>query len=367
MNQIRSDKRKRTRKGSIMIFCVVMMTAITTVISATLDLSRIIELRQHQIERETAWKYTEFGLISIAEAQMKSTKQFSQDETRIINGVTARITTISDPLFEGDRSVLATISGQLEGKARSRTARIGKRGPINPFWFALGSESEVQVDGSLAVTGDIYIGGTITATLSRPIFDGNYYTDKPGAPFASSNYRLLINQSTISPSWESSTYVPVATSVLNGNENWNKPLFPNRTQGSEVHIVNGNLEVSGTYVGNATIYVNGNLSIKGIVPKNAAQDRYVFIVDGNVLLDGSNTECFIICKGEIQAATNTPVRRTLRGAFWSQKFQTNTGRFTIVHDEFFWLNPDAAAEYRVPGMWEENGSLNPFLNAGQPD
>lgn len=355
----RTVQSKKLRKGSIMIFCVVMMTAVTTVVSATLDLSRIVELRQHQMEREAAWDYAEFGMVSIAEAQMKDSHVYTQDETRTINGITARIRTVSDPMFEGDRGVKATISGILEGKPRQADLRIGKRGPINPFWFAFGHDDGVEIDGTLNVIGDTYHGGDVEYSSNIPTFDGNYYTSESSAPLASNSYRRLLNQMKWFPSWNELDYLSVAVIPYIGNQSWTNPKLSSGSFPTPVYHVAGNLDIGGNYIGNVTIYVKGNLTIKNLKRSNPDVDRYVFIVDGNAILDGNSVECFLIVKGDLLLSNSSSSRMDLIGSFWGTTFATNGRRCSIQADEYFWINPGMGAQYRVPGLWEDDPGLNP--------
>jgi hypothetical protein len=350
----------KLKKGSIMIFCVVMMTAVTTVVSATLDLSRIVELRQHQMEREAAWDYTEFAMISIAEAKMKDELVYAQDETRVLNGISARIQTVSDPLFEGDRGVKATISGILEGKNRQVETRIGKRGPINPFWFAFGYNDEFEIGGTLNVIGDSYHGSEISYRVTPPAFDGNYYTSEPSAPLASSAYRTLLNQSKWFPTWVGLDYLLVSTTKYVGNQVWSGPSFSSGVMPPPVYHVSGNLDISGNYSGNATIYVAGNLMIKNLRRRDPDQDRFVFIVDGNVLVDGPNVECFIVTNRAILPSNPTNPRINFIGSFWCNTLTLDTGRFVMNADEYFWINPGMGVQYRIPGLWEEDPGMNPL-------
>jgi hypothetical protein len=351
----------KKRRGSVMIFAVVLMAAITTVISTTLDLARIVELRQHQAEREANWRFAVDGIKAIAQVQAEKQHNYQQSFSQTINGIAFTVGAVESKTSTG--MMVATVSGDLDGKSRQESFQFGKRSQVNPFWFVLSTTDSFNLNKDVkAMNGDLVLrnqisfqGGSLFIGNSK----GDIYTSKSSLPANFTQYLAkYYSQPNIGDVIDLPMYQLNAQSVIAGGKSLISPVHPNIDTPAQLLYVDGNLNASGTYQGDATYVVAGDLTLDRFVPRNGTSDRVVFVVNGNVYLTSNASRCFVYAKGFIGKSGSGSSAVILTGSAHCSGLNLPGAPGEFYYDNFFLNNQSMAANYFIPGFWEQNSVKN---------
>jgi hypothetical protein len=352
----------KKRRGSVMIFSVVLMAAITTVIATTLDLARIVELRQHQSEREAKWRFAVDGIQAISQVKTEKLHEYNQQSTISINNIDFDYRVNEDPA-QGNKMMVGTVSGVLEGNSRQETFQFGKRSQINPFWFLLSTTNQFSINKDMKTFGgDLVLRDRVTfLTGSRFIgnWTGDVYTSRSSVSASVTRFdSFFYNQPFVGDPIDLALYERSASSVLPGGtvlKNINNAQID--TPAALIYV-DGDLTVLGNFQGNATYVVAGNLNIDGFAPSNPATDRVVFVVAGSVSLTSAVSQCFIYTQGSLLKGGGGTSATILTGAVHCRDLNLPGVPAEFYMDSYFLNNPTKAADYFIPGFWEQNGVLN---------
>ena len=352
----------KKRRGSVMIFSVVLMAAITTVIATTLDLARIVELRQHQSEREAKWRFAVDGIQAITQVNTEKLHEYNQQSNISINNIDFDYRVNEDP-SQGNKMMVGTVSGVLEGNSRQETFQFGKRSQINPFWFLLSTTNPFSINRDMKTyDGDLVLRDKVTFYSDSNIIGnrtGDVYTSRSNLSSDFNRFNsYLYNQPFVGDPIDLTLYKQTALSVLTGGtvlKNINNARIDTP---AALFYVNGDLTVLGTYRGDATYVVAGNLIIDGFRPSDAASDRVVFVVAGDVYMTSATSRCFIYSSGSLMRSGSGSSARILTGAVHCSSLNLPGIPAEFYFDSYFVDEPTKAADYFIPGFWEQNGVLN---------
>lgn len=329
------------------------MAAMTTIIASSLDLSAVVEKRQHQMEREAAWQYAQEAAIARVQDRINEANQWTNDFWISINGLSVRARSRASTTWEVGKGVEIDVSGTLDGRFRSVSLRRSGREEPNIFTLAFGVLRQMEMTSNINVTGDAYF-------LSEPNFNdatqlsvnGDIFTAEVSAEGLEESAvgALYVNQRDFRLNFDLAAYQKNANRTFSGSVQLDKPLFLNSLTRSELIYVEGNLTLSGSYVGNATIVVNGNCFLEN--PRSTTiLDHIVLLVNGNVLVGSGTHDVFVACNGTTSNSTNDASSRRIFGSLITSILETGKSNYQIEYENIFEIRPDLKNAFHLPSQW----------------
>ena len=337
------------KRGSVLIFCVVLMASVSTILMSTADVGQFTTLRQLRTEDDVRFDYTEDSIKAIFTQKARETSLIlPSDETLTINGYNVLV---SARAGTGAQSRMVELDTTITGRraTRRRQLFIGSRGPVSPMWFAFGTDSDFVPIRDVTITGDAYLGGdyilggTVTQVTGDLYCQRQTLSDQMMVGGATTLGRRLV-----SPILDSDSYLAAASSKTSGNQVCKSLSHSSMGGYQSLWYHTGNLVFDVQYRGRGTVFVKGDVEIKKF-DRDSGTAEGLIIVEGNVDFKTDIFEGFLICSGEVRVATGARV--DVRGAIWANIFELGNKRLTVDFDNFFWNNPTFDKRMRVPGMW----------------
>lgn len=335
-----------------MVFVVVIMAAMTTIIASSLDLSAVVEQRQHQMEREAAWHYVEDCAIARVQDLVNESNSWTNDFVLVLNGISARVTSRPSTSWQVGKGIDIRVSGTLDGRTRTVNFRRSGREEPNVFQLGFGVLQDLSLTANIEVTGDAYLGGDLESDSSSFRATGDLFiADNEVSDLLEGVGRnIYLNQRDFRINFNLEGYQKTASRILRGNVTLDKPLFLNSLTRSELIYVEGNLTLSGSYVGNATIVVNGNCFLEN--PRSTTVlDHVVLLVNGNVFLSGGRHDAFIACNGVVTNSTADGSLRRIFGSLITSKLEIGKSNYQIEYENIFEIRPDLKNAFHLPSQW----------------
>jgi len=354
-------KEYRKDRGSVMVFAVIIMSAMGSMLLPVMDVANAARKKQNRVETETREHYVHEGAVRLVDAMLADSQPLPYDVGVDLAGygVTIRAQNSSGDPYRYVNVNIVRIRG---GDTTTESLVLGSRRTPHPFFYgaclgtATMSSSTLKVGGAayfqsgltmdtntLSITGDFETTGTFP-TLSSLLVGGAKRENVPPVPLATFN----------SADYESAADVRVTSLTLAlalaGN------LLPKSGRG--LAYADSNLSVSGSLTGNHTVFVNGNLTINGSIRPLILTEPLVFIVNGDVIWSGGgNSNAFIYCRGTVRRTGGFSAPKILNGGLATQTFAWSNDALEINHNPYFFNDPSRLWEFKVPGFWPTQPSL----------
>lgn len=278
------------RRGSAMVFVIIVVFSITSVVLVAAKLSSASEteyvnnLQDAQFDAMADGSLSQLKADAYKNAVSVGTRSNTFDKGTVTTAVAAHPTL--------PRAYLLTMTGRIGDRDFRRVKVVGNRVRPNPSFYGLwvgGTYSDsalaTRVDGSAYFAANATISGPWTVT--KDYLNGGAATLNVGTTVGG-HYLTGVRAQTMTPS--SAANYTGGTSL--GNTATNLTFGPE--SGGYYAIFNkgtGNLTLSGgTISGKGTVYVAGNLTISGNYNYADANSRVVFIVKGRLTVNATATQ-----------------------------------------------------------------------------
>ena len=347
--------RKRRDRGSVMVFAVIIMSAMGSMLLPVMDVATASRKKQNRVETETKEQYIQDGAVRLMDAMLAETRPLPYDVALDLGGYELSMrakNSSADPYRYVDVDITRTKGSETQVESMV----LGSRRAPHPFFYGARIGSALVTSSTFKVAGDAYfesgfgsdtnlvsIAGDLESTGALPPISGLTVSgakreNVPPVPMPSFN----------STDYESAADVRVTTLTLATALVAN--LLPKSGRG--LAYSSSNLTVSGSLTGNHTIFVNGNLTINGSIRPILLTQPIVFIVTGDVNWTGGGTSnVFIFCRGTMRRSGGFGPAKILNGGFAAGTFNWASDGLEIHHNSFFFDDPTRLWEFKVPGFW----------------
>ena len=333
----------------VMIIVVILIAAITTIIAASVDLSRMAVYKQNQAEREAKWQYcVDSGQAFVVEdlvALAGTTQSFS----KTVNGINLAVSSAPDLSWNELTSTKLIVTGTIDGKSRTTELYVGKRQTVNPCKFGLFVTTLLEPDSNVVLTGDAYAG--VTTDAERLSITGDLYCPNAVVPtIGSLTGSYLGRQPTQSITLDRAAYSAQAAIFTSGNLSLTNPTYIGSGAHSQLRYHTGDLTIQGSTRGEITIFVDGNVTLDNIVNRAGFLGRLVIISTGDVKIEPGTCEAFVIASGKVGDKVRNGAR-TLNGSLAGGELNKIKHNLTINFDDYFATNALGGFRYWLPGQW----------------
>jgi hypothetical protein len=346
------------QRGSVMIFAVVLVMAMTTVIVATVWLTSSLVKDERVYEDQVRMKYSIESAVEQAgqDYTAGTLAAFPSSRNVSINGVACALT-ITDNSANIPHTMSVSTTATYKGRTIVETKVIGMRKAPSPFYYSLFVNSGFTYTGTLTTgsagaNGDVYVGGICTLTGIGSVVNGDLEssgaqtintatvtgTQYPGASaitfptVVSSNYSTVANQTVNKGSLAGATF------SATGGAYW--LIYCSTTTG---------VSISGTFTGKGTVFVNGPVTISGPVSAANSNSRVAIIANGAITFTSTGPHSAYFYGG----ACTLPIGgiTITKGALVVSSLVTLTQPITITNDNSVWLSATEGANHRLPGYY----------------
>lgn len=346
--------RRLHRRGSALIFAVILIAAITIFFVGAQELMMGSVRAQQRFEnRIKAQLAMESAVASVVSEFRHGLLTLPATRTVTVAG-TAVTATATDNSGAVPKTMKISTSMTLKGTTFSDAKVVGQRFEPSPWDYALfinGSNSwlESLTTGSLGANGSAYIGSNVTGggithtingdlecagsiNMSQFNVTGTAWPQCPSILFTTPHW----------PVYAAAADTIVLASSVNGY------TFTN-FGAAKTHLLfkDGNLSIQGNFVGNGVIYVNGKASITDSVTVSGG--KLVIISEQDVQLnrDSVAVNAFLFAEATLKVSARYMV---VTGAVVADQLEMNK-MLTIIHDPYFTNNPSERARFKLPGYW----------------
>jgi hypothetical protein len=342
------------RRGSAMLFILMMVFAITAVVLVGAELSMMNIRDQRRYEDRIGAESTFDSIVAKIDADSaKATLVIPDTRTVSLNGYTGTFTTV-----DNSASIANTYktTGTLTAP-NGRTFPLSAVLPVNVvsmFYYALAVQGAINPkfdlnSGSGGANGDIYSNGAITLGSSSTINGKCITTNATNTGGTVTGTRTASFSPAISfPSISGVNYLAAATSVYLTSQTWNGVTFPSVAAGASYPVLYcaGNLTLSGTITNVGTIYVAGTFNNYADITYANSSSRLAVISPNDFTLDGNDSGYFFT-PGQLTffAGGNTITGSCVAGSLSMKKAAT------LVSDNAIKGNPSEGVRMHLPGLW----------------
>ena len=346
--------RKRTRRGSALIFSVVLITAITIMFISSQELMMTSVRAQSRYETRAKVLYASESAIASIVSELRHSI-ITLPSTRSITVANMPVTaTVVDNGGVVPRTVQITTTVTLAGRTYSRVDVRGNRFAPSMWNFALfvdNSEVGAGVDfltvGTLGSGGDTYYGFSSGGTDSHTINGDFECAGSVGGTFNVTGTKWTNAPSITFPSVVSANYLAAATTIFGGGEFKNYAFADLGPSTTEVIYKAGNLDVKGSFTGNGVVYCPGDMNLKDNITVTGGKLVLIARGDVNLTRDNSAIAAFVYAKGTF-SSNNTG--NTITGAVVCSDLNVREN-CTILYDPYFWNTPSERVRFKLPGDW----------------
>ncbi len=352
-----ANRQPPTRKGSALVFALILVVAITSVLLATQEVSMAAVRGQRNLESSLRARYIKESCVAYYMSKFKAgTLSLPTADTVTVNGTVCTAST-SDP---GNRQMQLDLSFTSDQKSYSQRLFGGQRIDSSPWFYSLFVGSNMVLTsnlttGAAGVNGDVYIQNAVLAGgITRLTANGDVES-----PTAISAARYTVSGTT----WPSAPAIPALSASHTDYNNAPDVTF------------NSNVTLSGYTFGGGypLIYCNKDLTLNnGLNPIVFRGKGVIFVkkdahIQGNVQLFDANSKVAIIVQGDLSFESGS----SYNGFFFTNGNATvwaggakaiNSGSlvcnrlfvlstFSIQHDTYFWDTPSEAVNFKLPGFW----------------
>lgn len=343
------------RRGSAVIFVMVMLMFMTTIVMAYSSLG--IAAREAETRREQAV----IARLAFDGATLKASYDcglgnISYPSTQSVPvGATTCSVTIADNSASMSHSLSMTTSASIRGRTFNDSRVIGLKMPLSPFYYCLAMNAATNLGGSVTLgsggsNGDLYDVGALTLNNnvtvngdceSSSTFSKNSAT-VTGTAIGSTNpipfpVPVAANYSAVA----SSSLLNILLGIILSGETFTTPYM--------VIYCGNDTTMSGIFSGKGVLFVNGNVTISGNMTYLLPTDEVAIIATGNVTVQNSNTSIvgYWYCGGTFTTQSNTNLTR---GSIVTNTFSPGSN-FSATYDPTIWTTGGEAERLKLPGVW----------------
>ncbi len=332
-----------------MIFVALMLLAATTIITSSVDMSRMARLKLGSLERDAKWNLCLDSAKALIVEALAKTGSTTQNLSTTLNGIPLNIQSRSTSSWGNGQGCQITVTGTQDGQSRTATLYVGERVTVNPAQFACMVTTQLKPgsQGTLKCRGDLYCPVSTTGTGIDARSD--VYSPLPASPsFSNLDGHFIGRQPKPAISLSNSKYAAVASTTSSGTITLNSPSGPTSWGNSKVYYHTGNLTISGTVTGRVTVYVAGNvvLSNPSLSTSNGSH-RLVVIANGNVTIRSGDSDANVIASGTVTVSGTA----NLNGSLACGTLSGLTSNLTINYDGYFEYWSFESDNFRIPGQW----------------
>lgn len=353
----------RTRRGSAMLFAVVMVSLMTIGILASVQLATSAALIQSKREAESKARYAFEGAVQLfltdlrnAAASVPLTKAYAVGDHTVTLNVLDNSTSVARTLF-------ATGKLKVQGREYQFTRRLGNSLDPHPFFYSIFTNSQLDplkamTFGSGGSLGDVMFNGGVVVRSNPFVVNGDFESTTSGLPVGASVVGNMLRgaRPVPMPPFNVNNYNPglvggLLNTVLQLTGSIVGMVFPTVEPYRLVYRT-GDLSLSGNFSGKGTIVVDGNVTISGNMTYADADSRLVVLASGRITVAPSVTGYvgFFYTPTEFATSSSVSWANLNKGGIAAQKL-TVASPMTIIHDPSFWYSPSDMTRHRVPGYW----------------
>lgn len=347
---------RRRQRGSALIFCVILITAITVYFVAAQELMMASVRTQARVEERTRANYALESIANFAASEFARgiyTTSSVRSSTYLGRPVSATVT-------DNDGAIPKTLRMECSAQFRDRThsaTHIRGKSFASPWHYAIVATDKLEwvtpvtttgpapgasvykvgdvtnMGSSHTVNGDLEATGTINPTGIT--VSGTQWQDAPALVVPGLSIAAIIGMGL--PNY------PAAN--LSGY------TFTDRMDGThEVVYRLGNLNMSGTFAGRGTVVVTGNININGNMDYANAGSTLAIICLGDVTFGAPRTTAVGLVYARKYLRPSGGVHGTHFGAIVVEEFKPDT-QMTVAFDPVCWNDPAVMRKLHLPGYW----------------
>lgn len=353
--------RKRRDRGSVMVFAVIIMSAMGSMLLPVMDVATASRKKQNRVETETKEQYIQDGAVRLMDAMLAETRPLPYDVALDLGGYELSMrakNSSADPY----RYVDVDITRTKGSETHVESIVLGSRRAPHPFFYAARVGANSSSNSTFKIDGPTYVeSGLESASTTFEVTDDTESTglipSRAGLTVTGARREGVsqVPMPILDPAlYAGAADVKVTTATLIATLAAN--LFPKSGRG--LAFSNSDLTVSGSLTGNHTIFVNGDLRISGAVRPLLLTQPLVFLVTGDVIYSsGGTSNVFIYCKGRVRRVGGFGPPKILRGSLSTEQLAMNNDGLDIRFDPYFFEDPTRLWEFKVPGFWPTSPKL----------
>lgn len=342
------------RRGSAMIFAVVMVVAITTAIMVTLTV--VTNALQHVRRQEniTRARYALEGAMVQAVAEHgKGTYSLPANRSYVVNGLLNSLT-VTDNSSAVKRTLSLSGTVAIRGTTYSEARVMGQRLTASPFYYALFVNDAFSLNNTLTTgsggeNGDVYIkgassllglGNTVngefesasTLSLGSISITGTAFEGVPALTFPPVN----------ATDYSTASGVTTIGSSLNGY------TFNSGVTGTQLLYAPTDLSLRGTFRNKGTIFVNGDVTVINTMSYFDSNSRLTVIASGSITFNNPNVVGYWYGQTCWLGLTGVNISR---GGLAVMSFGSLLGSITVINDPAVWNDPSEGPKMYLPGFY----------------
>lgn len=341
------------RRGSAMIFAIVMVVAITASIMVTLTVTTNALRHVRRQEDITRARYALEGAMVQAVAEHgKGTYSLPANRNYVVNGFTNALT-ITDNSSSIMRTLSLTGTVPIRGTTYTETRVMGQRLVASPFYYALFVNtafptSHAITTGASGANGDLYAKGAVnllaitntvngelestsTVTTEQLTITGSVFENTPSIPMP-----------TVDPlNYSTASGVTTIGTSLNGY------TFTTGVTGTQLLYAPSDLSLRGTFRNKGTIFVNGNVTVTSAMSYFNTSSRLTVIATGSITFDSPNVVGYFF--GNFCYTGTSGVNVSRGGLAFNNYFLS--GPVTVINDPAVWNDPSEGPKMYLPGFY----------------
>ena len=344
------------QRGSVMVFAIVLVTAMTSVICATVWLTSSLVKSERVYEDQVRARYAAEAITEQAAQDFTNgTMTLPSTRTPSVTGVTSTVTA-TDNSSNIPHTMSVTATSTIHGHAVTVTKIVGLRKAPSPFYYAMFvnaglTSSAAFVTGSSGINGDVYSNGAISLTGTGNTINGDLESTSTQSVGTSTITGSTYPSATAItfPTVTSTNYSAVANQTSNSGT-LNGATFSTTTGAYYLlYMNNASVSISGTFTGKGTVYVNGNATISGPITLGNSSSRVAIIASGTITFSSAGPHSAYFYGG---ACTISATSLTItKGALVVASLATTTKPITITNDTSVWLSSTEGTNHRLPGFF----------------
>lgn len=345
------------RKGSAMIFAVVLVASMTTAIIATVWLTSSAVRSEHKLEDQTRTRYAlEAACEQVAQDSAAGTlATLPTTKTVNVNGVSCALT-ITDNSSSIPHTIKVAATMTWHGVSVTDSKVIGNRKAPSPFYYALfvnngATYTGTLTTGSAGANGDVYFNGSTVLTGLGSTVNGDFETTGTVTLGTTSVTGSYLNQaSTITfPTVTATNYSTVANQTVTKGS-LNGATFSTTTGSYYLIYCSTSATISGSFTGKGTVFVNGNATISGPISAANSSSRVAIIASGNLIFSSSGPHSAYFYAGGSMTLPLGGVTVS-KGGLVVGSLSTLTSPITVTNDPSVWLDSTEGTKHRLPGLY----------------
>jgi hypothetical protein len=341
------------RRGSAMIFAIVMVVAITTSIMVTLTVTTNALQQVRRQENILRARYALEGAMVQAVAEHgKGTYSLPATRSYVVNGLSNSLT-ITDNSSVLLRTLSITGTVAIRGTTYTESRVMGQRLTASPFYYAIFvnnpvSTSQTITTGTSNENGDFYAKGAVSLLALSNTINGELESTSTvtteGLTIAGSVFE---NVSALTMPTVNATDYSTASGVTTIGTSLNGYTFTTGVTGTQLLYAPTDLTLRGTFRNKGTIFVNGDVTVINSMSYFNSSSRLTVIATGSITFNNPTvvgyyfgTTCFTGASG-VNVSRGGLAFNTL----------SPSGPVTVTNDPAVWNDPSEGPKMYLPGFY----------------